>query len=503
MAHDREQRRSAAELDKQRISIVVDTGMLPANSVIWKAGDEAEGAGFNYHAFSGVKASWEQANTDKKKAYNTLKSFIDARFIVTLCSYIGLDRTKYDATSDTTLLQLIESKLKPKDSTVYFVKVSSLRIGTDETKSLSVRYQAFADKFIATVSEARDAGSPLLEESVKTAFKFALNSNALLRMWAGAQKWTSLQDTHQRIFGELQMFEAHAHLDTLSKAPAAAAGLAAGPPAALPATAPVQPQQPAAPAIQPTHNGLRQSYTQEQRRDFALQQQSKFAQQQQLQQQQFAQQQLQSQQQQVMVNNMQQSIDSAVQRLNQIQTQPPGHVHHAAPAALFAQSNYVQPTPPAPPNVAQPHPGLDSRGPYWHVHGPHLGCKYATCGASLFCQGCGMHGHTSADCRRTRNPKWNAQGYYSDRYPGAGALQYEARPAQQAFPPPAPPAMQQQFAMQPPRIPPPPFQQQPAPAFPTPHKLNNSMQRTPAATASPVSVNASTQAAADGSTTGA
>jgi hypothetical protein len=508
MAHDREQRRSAAEQDKQQISIVVDTGLLPANSVIWKAGTEAEGAGFNYHAFSGVKASWEQANTDKKKTYNTLKSFIDARFIVTLCSYIGLDRTEYDATSDTTLLQLIEAKLKPKDSTVYFVKVNSLRISTDEKSSLSVRYQAFADKFIATVGEARDSGRPLLEESVKTAFKFALNSNALLRMWAGAQKWTSLQDTHQRIFGELQMFEAHAHLDTLSKTPAAAAGLAAAPLAAAPAPAPVPPPPPAAPAVQPNHVNPRLQYTPDQRRNFALEQQSKFAQQQQLQQQQFAQQQQQSQQQQIMVNSMQQSIDSAVQRLNQIQAQPPVQVQHAAPAAQFAQLHYVQPTPPAPPAVSAPHPGLDSRGPYWHVAGSHLGCRSGTCGTTLFCQGCGMHGHSSAECRRIRNPKWNTHGYYSDRYPGAAALAYEARPMQQIFQQPGPPAGQQQIAAVQPRIPPPPFQQQSAPAFPTPHRMNF-VQRTPLATDSPatanppVTANASTQAAAGGGATGA
>jgi hypothetical protein len=209
-----------------------------------------------------------------------------------------------------------------------------------------------------------------------------------------------------------------------------------------------------------------------------------------------------------MVNSMQQSIDSAVQRLNQIQAQPPVQVQHAAPAAQFAQLHYVQPTPPAPPAVSAPHPGLDSRGPYWHVAGSHLGCRSGTCGTTLFCQGCGMHGHSSAECRRIRNPKWNTHGYYSDRYPGAAALAYEARPMQQIFQQPGPPAGQQQIAAVQPRIPPPPFQQQSAPAFPTPHRMNF-VQRTPLATDSPatanppVTANASTQAAAGGGATGA
>jgi hypothetical protein len=71
LAYDREQRRSAAAGHNggSTINIVVDTGVLPANSIIWKQGAEADGAGFNYHAFAGVKASWEQANADKDKSY--------------------------------------------------------------------------------------------------------------------------------------------------------------------------------------------------------------------------------------------------------------------------------------------------------------------------------------------------------------------------------------------------------------------------------------------------
>ena len=196
------------------------------------------------------------------------------------------------------------------------------------------------------------------------------------------------------------------------------------------------------------------------------------------------------------------------------QAQLPAQMQYTAPIAqaqLPAQMQFASPvlSPPASVNYAQqniaatPHPGLDARGPNWHVHGPHLGCSRTPCGSTLFCQGCGMHGHSSADCRKAgRHPKWNAQGYYSDRYPGAGALEYEARPAQQAHSQPTPPAGQQQLAAPQPRIPPPPFQLQPAPAFPTPHRVNYT-QRTPAATAPPVTVNASTQAAAGGGVTGA
>ena len=546
LAHDREQRRSAAE-NRQQIQIVVDTGMLPANSIIWKQGLEIDGAGFNYHAFSGVKASWEQANTDKAKSYHSFKSFVDARFIGTICSYIGVARSSYESTSDTELLQLIEAKLKPKDSTIYFVKINSLKISSAPTTpkdTLTMRYTAFADKFLATVNEAAEAGTPLLEETIKSAFKTACSVNPLLKMWLGAQKWTTVQATHQLIFSQLQTFEAHAIIKTLSEStgstPAAPAGQVLAPPIAQPpppAAAPAQ--QPATAQMQP------RNYTPDQRREYALLKQQGLAQQQHLQmqqqQQQFAQQQ---QQQQATVNSMQQSVDAALQRLGQAQPQTFAQMQYAAPfaqAQLPAQMQYVAPiaqaqlpaqmqyaapiaqaqlpvqmqfaspglSPPTSVNYAQqniaatPHPGLDARGPNWHVHGPHLGCSRIPCGSTLFCQGCGMHGHSSADCRRAgRHSKWNAQGYYSDRYPGAGPLEYEARPVQQAHPQPTPSARQQQLATPQPRIPPPPFQHQPAPAFPTPHKLNY-MQRTPAATAPPATVNASTQAAAGGGVTGA
>jgi hypothetical protein len=100
LAQARELRSAAAASNPSApIKLIVDTGVLPANSVIWRQGAEADGAGFNYHAFSGVKASWEQANIDKDKSYHTFKSFIDARFISTICDYLGVERTLYDSTT--------------------------------------------------------------------------------------------------------------------------------------------------------------------------------------------------------------------------------------------------------------------------------------------------------------------------------------------------------------------------------------------------------------------
>ncbi len=486
LAQEREKPRlpAAGEQSTNNLNITVDTGLLPSNCVIWKAGKEADGAGFNYHAYSGVKTSWEQVNADKTKAYRTIKSFIDPRFIGTICDYITVDRTYYDKMPDSELFRLLEEKLRPTDSTIYFMKVNSLKISLNPADgTLSARYSAFAEAFLATVNEAKEAGTPLRNEAVRHAFRTVCNSNGLLRMWLGAEEWSTVQAAHQRIYLALQKHENHQLCATLGGAPTSTVAT----PAAQAPLAQAPPTQ----------------YTPEQKREYALaKQQRHFAsqQQQQLQQQHLHQQQLHHQQ--VLANSVQQQVDLAVTaRMNQAQAAMP-------PQAPVLENNTFQLPRQNPQQFAQhaplaPHPGLDSRGPIWHVHSPALACRTNPCSSLSFCQGCGTHGHFSADCRRRMHPGWNASGYYSDRYPGNGALPYAT---------PKPPAQQYQF------------QQLPAPAqqlqahpqqqqlriasppvstplvhanpFPTPFKVNN-VTRTPvAANMQPppsVQVNASTQ----------
>jgi len=488
LAQDREKLVLAKEANfSNQISIVVDTGMLPANSVIWKAGKQTDGAGFNYSAYAGVKASWEQANSDKGKGYRTIKSFIDPRFISTICDNISIERSRYDLIQDSELLQLLEDKLRPKDSTIYYVKINCFKISANPADgSLSTRYCTFADAFMAIVSEARDAGTPLSDETIRTAFRSACNSDGLLRMYLGAEKWVGVQSAHQRIYNLLQSFEAHHLEQSLSSGTPMEAATARGADAASPAVTPAAPQ--------------RQIYTPEQRREYQL----------------ARQQQLFASQQQVLANTVHQQVDLAVSnRMNQITlpVQQPAHQPAHIFAPPMANNSFAFPRPPVQPLqqtqlVSAPHPGLDSRGPYWHVHGPLLSCRVNPCTAFMFCQGCGLHGHCSADCRRRSHPGWNASGYYCDRYPGSGSLPYAqpkpAAPYNQFSQPAAGTQMLQQPVqpLQQPRIPPPPQHLTPSNPFPTPFKMNNTT-RTPAPPQSSVHVNASTQLSATPSLPGA
>jgi hypothetical protein len=205
-----------------------------------------------------------------------------------------------------------------------------------------------------------------------------------------------------------------------------------------------------------------------------------------------------------------------MQRMSSMQAIPaPLHTHFASPTSAIpatasmnvANFPHQGPLFPVP---SSPHPGLDARGPHWHVHGPHLTCRNTPCGSLSFCQGCGTHGHNSAECRRRSHPGWNASGYYSDRYPGAGSLPYRPQPTQQqqsAAPPlqTAPP-LQHNPPFQQPRIPPPPPHPAQSSSFPTPHRVNlvtrspSSSTAVPAPPAAPpappapsVHVNVSTQ----------
>jgi len=64
-----------------------------------------------------------------------------------------------------------------------------------------------------------------------------------------------------------------------------------------------------------------------------------------------------------------------------------------------------------------PHPGLDARGPFWHPQGAQFACNYAPC-TTLFCQGCGRHGHTSAECLRKAQPGWECHRILRGQSPG-------------------------------------------------------------------------------------
>ena len=469
------------------INVVIDTG-LPSTAFIWEQGLESEDKGYNYRAFAAVKTSWEQCNADKNKPYRSFKAFINSRFVGNICSETGIDRISWDEVSDTALLSVLEEKLKPTDYTPYLLRIRAMRVSNKEADgSLSRRYRNFADAFIQAINDAKEAGLPVPEEAAKNAFRAACTCSPLLMLWIGTEKWTSAAAVHQRIVKELRAHDAHNLYQSLEAQPTPLTTPAAAPLAHI---APPAVPQHAAAVQQPEPQ--RVPWTPEQRAEHRMRQQQQGLLRQQ-------QQQLQQQQQQtVLANVVQSSVDAAWQR---IQTaQQPLHApspqatwaNHSAghsgpatsfqpipppPSASLLSANMMSVPPAMPPQQAFPpqfapmpsHPGLDHRGPFWHTNDALMQCRNAPC-SRPFCQGCGTHGHCSAECRRRNHPDWNHSGYYCDKHPGKGPLPYVAMPSRN----PAHPQQQPQ-----PRIPvPPPIQSHqgdtpvPYPSFPTPHRLN-------------------------------
>jgi hypothetical protein len=511
------------------INVVVDTG-LPSTAFIWEQGLESEDRGYNYRAFAAVKTSWEQCNADKTKPYRSFKAFISSRFVGNICSETGVDRIGWDEVSDASLLSILEEKLKPTDYTPYLLRVRAMRVSQkDADGPLSRRYRKFADAFIQAINDAKEAGLPVPEEAVKNAFRAACACSPLLMLWIGTEKWTSAAAVHQRIVKELKVHDAHNLYQSLETQPNPPAEAAAGPAAQMVPPA-ILPQPAPAP---PPHSG-RPQWTPEQRAEHHLrQQQQALLRQQQLQTQQQQQQAILANVVQSSVDAALQriqtaqpnppalspqaawanhsfgpsgpaaSVDASWQRAQVAQPQQPAPPPQAAwanysfgplgPAAGFQSGppSFPAPAPPSLPAVnmmsvppamppqqiahQQPanlphHPGLDHRGPFWHTNDAVMLCRSAPCATRTFCQGCGTHGHCSAECKRRNHPDWNHSGYYCDRYPGKGPLSYVQLP----------PRTQAPFQPQPqPRIPvPPPVQsylssaQAPAVPFPTPHRLN-------------------------------
>lgn len=444
----------------------------------WKQGDEKQSRGFFWSVYQAVKMSWEQHNRgDGSHAYRSFKSLVHPTMIPIICADTAIKRADWETITDANLLTILEERLRPKHSTEYLVKLRTLRISSDPSRgSLTQRYRDFAEVFLSTVNEALEAGTPLHEEAVKMAFRSACGTNQLLSMWLTEQKWVNSSEAHQRIVARLKEFEAHDLFATLNTQPThqlqqqhqqqqvsqqplqqqafqqtqqQQAFQQQPPPPSQQQLH--QPDQPSAPPPTRHQSPAQLRYTPEERRAYSERRD---------------QQRLQAQQQ-ILVNAVQQTINS----LTQGSLPPSFSMAPASSPAVMANAAIPNATAPqtylASPGPAQPvyvHPGLDQRGPCWHIAGAHLQCRNSPCNG-LFCQCCGQHGHTTENCRRrTVNPTCNLQGYYSEQRPNQGPVQYVANPGTTSQLPPRP---LHRFA-------PPPTQSVP-PAFPTPFQVNSTL----------------------------
>ena len=485
MAAAREDQAQSARAAATTVVVMANSGSKPMQ---WKAGEEKDCKGFYLKTYMAVQQSWEQHNKSEEiHGYRTFRSTIHCTMVPIICAELALSRADWDKIQDAELITRLDKILQPTGPVDFLIKLRTIKLNHADAKlPLVHRYRAFAEPFLQLLAEAQDAGCPINNESIKLAFKTALQDNQLLLMWFQEERWVSAVAAHQRIVAHLKTFDQHSTLQLLSgnmpavnPAPAAAVAAAIPAPAVaipvpIPVPAPIAAPAPAvipAPAAAPAPSApARPQYTFEQRQ--AHQQQQQQQRQDRL-----------LNQQAVLVNMVGQAINGALQAQ---QAPPPAPApYYAAPAPAPAAAHLVQaiyhpgapayspaPAPQAQVNAFYPaprpaspaaapaapymHSGLDARGPNWHpATVPALKCRYNPC-TSTFCQGCGEHGHTMQDCKkRGKHANWNTFGYYAEQRPGQGPLVYDGTPYRQAAPLAAhhfqPPQQSHQIAPPPPR----------------------------------------------------
>jgi hypothetical protein len=326
-------------------------------------------------------------------APKTFKSMIDPDLIPLICAECDLQEEKWEVLDDITLLSAIEDRLKPHDAMDFTVQLKRITFEKDESKgSLTQRYRMFAEPFLAKVSEAKAAGCQLTENVIKLTFSRAVSTSAILQGWLEQSKWVSAAETHRRITNNLKMVDAYEALS--------------GTPAGTQRQAQHQPQQ---------------QHQVQQQAGQGIQQQPAIPGQQP------------AQQHQPRGARFNAQIAAAIHNaMIQYQAQPQHQAgqhanYNAAPAIPAANINLAQQARPA---LALPaFPGLDGRGPSWHVHSQLLECRNFPC-HSKFCQACAVHGHTVDDCRKRafNNPGINTSGYWSEVRAGHAPLK-QPKPA--------------------------------------------------------------------------
>jgi len=404
MAAEHEARVTARDRGAPVIVVSNNSTKLPQ----WKQGAEKDQKGFYWSSKQAIQQAWESNNRmEGEHAYRSFKSLVHHNMIAVLCFELNITLEEYEAMSDSQLLSSIDAVLKPKDSTEYFLKLSSLRVDA-QGGQLTARYRAFSEPFIETLAEATASGMPVNAEQAKAVFKSACSSNNLLKLWLSEQKWKSVADMHQRIVRGLKQYETDSilrKLDSGGTSGQTQTELTGGTPASGGAGGGYQGRR----QQQQNHQNQQQFQAgpphpqQQQQRQQSIPWQQRPATQQQFQQ--------------------PASINFAAAPVQQDQQQP------AAASINFA--------------AVPKHPGLDQRGENWHIPSAALGCRTNPC-TGMFCQVCGAHNHTTDQCRRRAHKNANLSGYYSDNRPNMPRLQYDGPPQPQR-----PPQQQPQHQHQP------------------------------------------------------
>jgi hypothetical protein len=135
--------------------------------------------GFHWESYR-----YHKQQTDNYKANRgrysdrTFKSIIDAKLVPTVCASCGFSCSRWAALSDARLFLRIERVLRPSESTDFVMELKEIRLENYENEPLEASYITFAEKFLAKVAEASDAGRPVMPAVIRAAYKAALDKDS-------------------------------------------------------------------------------------------------------------------------------------------------------------------------------------------------------------------------------------------------------------------------------------------------------------------------------------
>jgi hypothetical protein len=172
---------------------------------LWKSGMAKYKMGFHWESYLYHKQQFDNYKAHRGRySERTFKSIIDAKLIPTVCSSCGFQRSKWASVSDARLILRIERVLRPSKSTDFAMELKEIKLEHFGNDPLQSSYITFAEKFLAKVAEAADAGRPVKPVVVKAAYKSAIDREVPLKTWLEGDKWRGIDHAHKRLLRKLR-----------------------------------------------------------------------------------------------------------------------------------------------------------------------------------------------------------------------------------------------------------------------------------------------------------
>ena len=172
---------------------------------LWKSGPARFKQGFHWESYLHHKQQYDNYKAHRGRySERTFKSVIDSKLVPAVCASCGFRRSSWADLPDHRLILRLERVLRPSRSTDFAMELKKLQLEQYGDEPLQTSYSTFAEKFLAKVAEAADAGRPINSVVVKAAYKKAVEVEVPLKTWLEGVKWRGVDHAHQRLLRKLR-----------------------------------------------------------------------------------------------------------------------------------------------------------------------------------------------------------------------------------------------------------------------------------------------------------